>query len=284
MKLVRFGNKGSEKPGVWMGDGRILDVRALAFHIEDYNEHFFTHGGFQQLEQLLEDPGAKYIDAEGVRLGAPVARPSKIICAGANYADHAKEFGHDIPDEPILFSKLTSSINGPFDPVVLPEDAQVVDGEAELAVVMGKTASKVMKEDALEYVAGYTVMNDVTERVIQKSNGQWMLGKGQDSFAPLGPFLVTPDEIPDLGKLTVWQKCNGDELQRAGTADMMFGIPFLIEFISRGVTLYPGDIISTGTPSGIGSARDPQVLLKAGDVVEVGVDGVGALRNEIIQA
>lgn len=281
MKLVRFGERGEERPGVWMDDGRILDVRALAFHIEDYNEHFFSHDGFRQLEQLLEDPGAKFIDAEGVRLGAPVARPSKIICVGANYADHAKEFGHAIPVEPILFSKLTSSINGPFDPVVIPEGAQVVDGEAELAVVIGKTASNVRKEDALNYVAGYTVMNDMTERLIQKSNGQWMLGKGLDMFAPLGPFLVTPDEVPDLGNLTVWQKCSGQELQRASTSDMMFDIPFLIEFISQGVTLFPGDIISTGTPSGIGSAREPKVLLKTGDVVEIGVDGVGAQCCEI---
>ena len=281
MKLVRFGEKGSERPGIWMDDGTILDVRALAFHIEDYNEHFFTHYGVQQLEQLLEDPGASYIDCAGVRLGPPIARPSKIICVGANYADHAKEFGHDIPSEPILFTKVTSAINGPFDPILLPDGAEVVDGEAELAVAIGKEASGVQAADALEYVAGYTVMNDVTERVIQKGNGQWIRGKGLDTFAPLGPFLLTPDEVPDLEDLTVWQKCNGNELQRAVTKDMMFKIPFLIEFISSGMTLYPGDIIATGTPSGIGSARDPQIILKPGDVIEVGVEGIGAQRSAV---
>lgn len=281
MKLCRFGEQGKERPGVWMDDGKILDVRALAFHIEDYNEHFFTHNGFEQLKLLLADPGAKFIDAEGVRLGSPVARPSKIICVGANYADHAKEFGHDIPTEPILFSKATTAINGPFDSIRLPAEAQVVDGEAELAVVIGKTASRVRKEEALEYVAGYTVMNDVTERIVQKSNSQWLRGKGFDTFAPLGPFLVTPDEVPDLGNLKVWQKHNGEPLQDGTTADMMFSIPFLIEYISQGMTLLPGDIISTGTPDGIGSARSPQVLLSSGDVVEVAVEGVGEQRSTV---
>ena len=282
MKLVRFGEKGKERPGVWVGDGRILDVRALAFHIDDFNEHFFAYHGVEQLKLLLADPGAKYISAEGIRLGPPVARPSKIICVGANYADHAKEFGHDIPEEPIIFSKMTSAINGPFDPILLPEGAQVVDGEVELAVVIGKTASRVRQEDALDYVAGYTVMNDVTERIVQKANGQWMRGKGFDFFAPLGPFLVTPDEVLDLGNLSVWQKHNGEQLQNGNTANMMFSVPFLIEYISQGITLFPGDIISTGTPDGIGSARNPQVLLASGDVIEVGVEGIGAQRSEVI--
>lgn len=283
MKLCRFGETGKERPGIWMGDGRILDVRALAFHIEDYNEHFFVKHGVEQLKLLLSDPGAKFVDAEGVRLGPPVARPSKIICVGANYADHAKEFGHDIPTEPILFSKATSAINGPFDSILLPADAQVVDGEAELAVVIGKTASNVRKEDALDYVAGYTVMNDVTERTIQKANGQWLRGKGFDTFAPLGPFLVTLDEVPDLGNLTVWQKHNGIPLQDGNTTDMMFDIPYLIEYISRGMTLFSGDIISTGTPAGIGSARIPQILLASGDTVEVGVDGIGMQKSPVLQ-
>ncbi|QBG47539.1 FAA hydrolase family protein [Verrucomicrobia bacterium S94] len=284
MKLVRFGERGEERPGVWIGDGRILDVRALAFHIEDFNEYFFDHYGLRQLEQLLKDPGAVYVSAEGVRLGPPVARPSKIICVGANYADHAKEFGHEIPEEPILFSKVTSALNGPNDPVRIPDGARVMDGEAELAVVIGKTAYNVSAADALDYVAGYTLMNDVTERIVQKKSGQWMRGKGFDSFAPLGPFLVTPDEVPDLGTLRVWQRCNGEELQSGNTGEMMFDVPFLIEFISQGMTLNPGDIISTGTPSGIGSARDPQVLLKSGDVVEIGIDGVGVQRNEVVSA
>ncbi len=282
MKLVRFGEKGKERPGVWMGGGRILDVRAMAFHIEDYNEHFFSHNGLAQLQTLLHDPGAKTIDAENIRLGVPVARPSKIICVGANYADHAKEFGHEIPKEPILFLKATSALNGPYDPVVLPAEFQVVDSEAELAVVIGKTASKVKQADVMEYIAGFTVLNDVTERVVQKSNGQWMRGKGFDSFCPVGPFLVTPDEIPDVDHLRVWQKHNGVILQDGNTADMMFKIPFLIEFISKGMTLFPGDIISTGTPPGIGSARDPKILMHPGDTVEVGADGIGQQKAECV--
>ncbi len=281
MKLVRFGDKGKERPGIWMGDGRILDVRAVAFHIEDYNECFFANHGLEQLDLLLKDPGAKFVDAEGLRLGAPVARPSKIICVGANYAAHAREFGRDIPMEPILFSKATTAMVGPNDPIVLPDGAQVVDSEAELAVVIGKTASKVRKEEALDFVAGYTVVNDVTERVVQKGNGQWFLGKGFDTFCPMGPFLVTPDEVPCLDDLRVWQRLNGELLQEADTSDMMFSIPFLIEYISQGMMLLPGDVISTGTPAGIGSAHDPQVLMKPGDGVEVGVDGVGVQRCEV---
>lgn len=282
MKLVRFGEKGKERPGVWMDDGRILDVRALAFHIQDYDEHFFANHGLAQLEALLDDPGAKFIDADGVRLGAPVARPSKIICVGANYAAHAKEFGHDIPEEPILFSKAPSAVSGSNDPIILPDGAQMVDSEVELAVVIGKTASKVAQADALDYVAGYTVLNDVTERVVQKASGQWFRGKGFDSFCPMGPFLVTPDEVADVENLRVWQKLNGELLQDANTAEMMFKVPFLIEYISQGMTLMPGDVIATGTPPGIGSAREPQVLMTSGDIVEVGVDGIGAQRSKVV--
>lgn len=265
-----------------MGDGRILDVRALAFHIEDYNEHFFANYGLEQLRLLLDDPGAKYVGTEGVRLGAPIGRPSKIICVGANYADHAKEFGHDIPQEPILFSKASTAIKGPNDPIILPDGAEVVDSEAELAVVIGKRAFNVHAADAQDYVAGYTVLNDVTERIVQKTNGQWFRGKGFDTFCPMGPFLVTADEIADFGALRVWQKLNGEELQDGNTADMMFSIPFLIQYISQGMTLLPGDVIATGTPPGIGSAREPQILMNSGDVVEVGVDGVGAQRSDVL--
>lgn len=275
MKLVRFGEKGKERPGIWLADNRILDVQALAFHIEDYNEHFFLNNGLDQLAELLTDPGAKYIDSAKVRLGPPVARPSKIICVGANYAAHAKEFGREVPPEPILFSKATSSITGPMDPIRIPQKAQVVDSEAELAVVIGKRASKVSAADALNYIAGFTVVNDVTERMVQKENGQWFRGKGFDTFCPVGPFLVTPDEVSDLSHLRVWQKLNGEILQNGNSEDMIFSIPFLIEYISQGMTLLPGDIIATGTPHGIGSAHNPQVLMKPGDVVEVGVEGIG---------
>ena len=278
MKLVRFGEKGSERPGVWLDDGRILDVRATAFHIADFDGHFFSGCGMAQLRRLLDDPGARFVASDGVRLGPPIARPSKIICVGANYADHAKEFGHDVPSEPILFSKATSAVVGPTDDIVLPAEAQVVDSEAELAVVISREARGVSRADALNYVAGYMVLNDVTERKVQRATGQWFRGKGFDSFCPMGPFLVTPDEVPTLDGLKVWQRCNGELLQEGDPADMMFSVPFLIEYISQGMTLLPGDVISTGTPPGIGSARNPQVLMKAGDVVEVGVDGLGGQR------
>ena len=281
MKLVRFGEEGNERPGIWVGDGRILDVRASAFHIRDYNEHFFAHNGLHQLRWILNQSRAIYIDVEEVRLGPPVARPSKIVCVGANYADHAKEFGHEVPQEPILFSKASTAIMGPCDPIILPEEAGIVDSEAELAVVIGKRASGVRAAEALDYVAGYTVLNDVTERVVQKTNGQWFRGKGFDTFCPMGPFLVTADEIADVGNLRVWQKLNDELLQDGNTTDMMFSIPFLLEYISQGMTLLPGDVIATGTPPGIGSAREPRVLMKSGDRVEVGVDGLGAQRSEV---
>jgi 2-keto-4-pentenoate hydratase/2-oxohepta-3-ene-1,7-dioic acid hydratase in catechol pathway len=283
MKLVRFGNRNRERPGIRLDDGRILDVRSLAFHIEDYNGHFFANHGLQQLQILLGDPGAQYVNEQDVRLGPPVAMPSKIICVGANYADHAREFGHDIPDEPILFSKASTALNGPFDPIVLPRDAKVVDSEAELAVVIGRRARCVSRENALDYVAGYTIINDVTERIVQKDNGQWFRGKGFDTFCPAGPYLVTADEMTDIGTRTVWQRHNGRLLQEGNTRDMMFNVPFLIEYISRGMTLLPGDIISTGTPSGIGSAHDPQVLMSKGDIIEVGVEGLGSQRSVVIE-
>lgn len=275
MKLVRFGEQGKERPGVWMGDGRILDVRATAFQIEDYGAHFFSCFGIDQLRTLLNDPAAKYVAAADLRLGPPIARPSKIICVGANYAAHAKEFGHAVPSQPILFSKATTSVIGPNDPIILPPEAQEVDSEAELAVVIGRRASRVARSAAMDYVAGYMIMNDVTERVVQRSGGQWFRGKGFDSFCPMGPFLVTPDEIKDWMNLDVWQRHNGELLQEANTRDMMFGVPFLIEYISQGMTLLPGDVISTGTPPGIGSARNPQVLMTSGDEIRIRIDGLG---------
>ena len=278
MKLVRFGEQGKERPGIWMGDGRILDVQMLAFHIEDYNEHFFSTYGLGQLEELVSDPGARFIDSAGLRLGPPVACPSKIICVGANYAAHAKEFGRDVPTEPILFSKATTSIIGSTDTILIPREGRVVDSEAELSVVIGKTASSVSAVDALDYVAGYTIVNDVTERLVQKTNGQWFRGKGFDTFCPMGPYLVTPDEVPELNNMRVWQKLNECALQDGNSAEMIFSIPFLIEYISKGMTLLPGDVIATGTPQGIGSARSPQVLMKSGDIVEIGVGGLGQQR------
>lgn len=288
MKLVRFGPRGAERPGVWLddtpapGQASILDVRAMTFDIADYDAHFFTHYGLERLRALLLEPQPKLVPAAGVRLGPPVARPGKIVCLGKNYAAHAAEFDSAIPQTPIFFSKAITALNGPTDPVVLPRGSGRVDGEAELALVIGRTARRVAAEVALEYVAGYTILNDVTDRDAQRQGQQWFRGKSADTFCPLGPFLVTSDVIGDPHQLRVTQRVNGQMLQDDTTQQMLFKIPFLIEFFSAAITLEPGDIIATGTPAGIGSARQPPVLLRAGDVVEVAIEKLGAQRNPVI--
>ncbi len=288
MKLVRFGPRGAERPGVWLddtpapGQASILDVRAMTFDIADYDAHFFTHYGIERLRALLLEPQPKLVPAAGVRLGPPVARPGKIVCLGKNYAAHAAEFDSAIPQTPIFFSKATTALNGPTDPVVLPRGSGRVDGEAELALVIGRTARRVAAEVALEYVAGYTILNDVTDRDAQRQGQQWFRGKSADTFCPLGPFLVTGDVIGDPHQLRVTQRVNGQTLQDDTTQQMLFKIPFLIEYFSAAITLEPGDIIATGTPAGIGSARQPPVLLRAGDVVEVAIEKLGAQRNPVI--
>ena len=285
MKLVRFGEPGRERPGVWMNDGRILDVRASAFHVKDYDAHFFERFGLAQLQSLLADPGAKFVEAKNVRLGPPIAPPAKILCVGANYAAHAKEFGAEPPERPILFAKATSAIVGPFDPILLPADPEaVVDAEAELAVVIGRTTRAVPRERALDAIAGYTVLNDVTDRTAQRTDGQWFRAKSADAFSPLGPFLVTPDEAPDFGAMRVWQRLDGETLQEASVPETTFDVPTLIAYASERMTLHPGDVISTGTPPGIGSAHEPPRLLRPGCIVEVGVDGIGAQRSEVCAA
>ncbi len=287
MKLVRFGPRGREQPGIWIPnafDDRspgILDVRALAFDIEDYNAHFFAHGGLTRLPFLLDDPGRTLLKADTVRLGPPVARPGKILCLGKNYAEHAREFGGPPPTVPVIFSKAVTSLHGPFDPIRLPPMSRRVDGEVELAVVIGKTARRVRPEDAMEFVAGYTVLNDVTDRDAQAAGQQWFYGKSFDTFCPLGPFLVTRDEIPDPHALRLFSRLNGETLQDGTTADMMFRIPEILAHITAGITLEPGDIVATGTPSGIGSARNPPRVLKPGDVLETGVEGLGTQRAVI---
>jgi 2-keto-4-pentenoate hydratase/2-oxohepta-3-ene-1,7-dioic acid hydratase in catechol pathway len=280
MKLVRFGPRGEEQPGVWLDASpelprpMILDVRAMAFDIEDYNANFFGRHGLDSLAALLRETKRKLIPAEGVRLGPPVARPGKIVCLGKNYAAHAREFDAKIPTSPIIFTKAGSALNGPFDPVLLPRGA-TVDGEVELAVLIGQTTRHAVGQTAMNSVAGYTVANDVTDRAAQRCDGQWFRGKSPDTFCPLGPYLVTQDEIADPNRLRLVSKINGTVLQDGNTADMIFKIPFIVEFISATLTLEPGDIIATGTPAGIGSAQKPPVFLKAGDVMETIVEGVG---------
>lgn len=277
MKLVRFGPRDEERPGVLMeNESRILDVRAMAFDIEDFNGHFFTHWGIQRLQALLKEPALKTVPADGMRLGPPVARPGKIVCLGKNYIDHAVEFDSEIPATPILFSKAPSSLAGPNDPIVLPRGAKVVDGEVELAIVIGRTAQRISEANAMQCIAGYTVLNDITDRGAQKESKQWFRAKSADTFCPLGPRLVTPDEIQDPQNLRLYSKVNNRMLQDSSTSKMIFKIAYLISFISATITLEPGDLIATGTPGGIGSAHKPPVLLNPGDTVETAVEGVGA--------
>lgn len=294
---MRFGEPGAERPGVWLeeaGKAMILDVRAAAFDIEDYNEHFFSHYGLKRLENLLKERNRKLIPAKGIRLGPPVARPSKIICLGKNYAAHAEEFGSKVPATPILFSKATTSIVGPNDKIVLPPhlgqarlsavaDGQV-DGEVELAVVIGAAARRVSADKALDYVAGYMILNDVTDREAQRLGQQWFRGKSPDTFCPIGPWLVTKDEIGNPDNLRMKFLQNGNVLQDESTAKMVFKIPYLIAFISASITLLPGDVIATGTPAGIGSAHKPPVVFGPGDKIELTVEGLGRQANEIIAA
>ena len=218
-----------------------------------------------------------------VPLDSPIARPSKIVCIGLNYADHARETKAEPPPEPVIFLKSTTALSGPFDPIMIPKNSKKTDWEVELAVVIGKKASYVEEREALGHIAGYCLHNDVSEREFQiERSGTWDKGKGCDSFAPLGPFLATPDEIPDINNLRLWLTVNGRTMQDGTTANLIFKIPFLISYISRFMTLLPGDIISTGTPAGVGLGMNPPVYLAPGDIVELGIDGLGISRQELI--
>lgn len=287
MKLVRFGAPGEERPGIWLEadrsePDRILDVRAMVFDIEDYDERFWNTHGLERLRGLLEESSLKTVPAKGVRLGPPVARPRQIICLGKNYLDHAEEFDSEVPVHPVYFSKSPGSLCGPADPIELRPGMERVDGEAELALVIGKRMQDVEEPHALDHVAGYTVLNDVTNRDVQKSRLQWFLAKGADTFGPMGPWLVTSDEIKRPHDLDITQRVNGEELQDSNTSRMIFQIPMVLSELSRMMTLEPGDVISTGTPGGIGSARTPPVVLHEGDVVECEIERIGTLRNPVI--
>lgn len=287
MKLVRFGPPGKEKPGIWIDDAfpgmpGILDARAMAFDIEDFDAHFFTHFGVERLRSLLAEPKRTLVPGLGMRLGPPVARPSQIICVGKNYAEHAKEMGSEPPKEPLFFAKAVSSLGGSTDPIVLPAESRRVDAEAELAVVIGRRARRVSEADALSFVAGFTIVNDVSDRDAQYEHSQWFRGKSFDSFCPCGPWLVTPDEIADPQQLAVKQRLNGEELQNDSTANMIFPVARLLAALTRNITLEPGDILATGTPAGIGSARHPPRVLAGGDVVEIEVGGLGVQRSPVV--
>ena len=281
MKLLRFGKPENEKPGVQLPDGQKIDVSAFC---SDYDETFFGTDGITRLQEWLskhQDECPKISDA--ARLGSPLARPSKIVCVGLNYAKHAQESGMEVPSEPVLFFKASSAVIGPFDHVVLPKNSKKSDWEVELAVVIGAKASYVSESNAMDHVAGYVLHNDISERAFQLERlGQWVKGKSCDTFAPLGPFIATADEISDPHNLNLWLKLNGTTMQDSSTSDLIFGIPKLVSYISEFMTLLPGDIISTGTPFGVGLGLDPQVYLKAGDEMELGIDGLGISKQKVI--
>jgi 2,4-didehydro-3-deoxy-L-rhamnonate hydrolase len=277
MKLIRFGEPGREKPGLLLEDGRRVDASAFG---EDYDERFFATDGLSRLAKW--DASTAPTVAESVRLGPPIARPSKIVCIGLNFRDHAAETGATPPAEPVVFLKATSSLVGPNDDVIIPRGSTKTDWEVELAVVIGKRASYVSEVDAMVYVAGYVLHNDYSERAFQlERGGQWVKGKSCDTFAPLGPYLATRDEIPDPHALRMWLMVNGEKKQQSSSSNMIFGIPALVSYVSQFMSLLPGDVISTGTPAGVGLGHKPPVYLQPGDVVELGIEGLGSSRQRL---
>ncbi len=278
MKLLRFGEAGLEKPGVLVND-EILDVSSFG---EDFGEKFFDTNGIERLKTwLAKNPSLPKVS--GQRIGTPFTRPSKIICIGLNYSDHAKETGAKLPEEPIIFFKATSALTGPSDQLVIPKNSVKTDWEVELAVVIGKKATYVDEKNAMDYIAGYCVHNDYSERAFQlERGGQWVKGKSCDTFAPMGPYLVTKDEIADIHNLRLWLNVNGKKFQDGNTSNLVFKIPFLVSYLSQFMTLLPGDVISTGTPAGVGLGFNPPIYVKKGDVIELGIDGLGTQRQQAV--
>ena len=282
MKLIRFGNKGQESPGYLDDSGNRRDLSAFG---EDFNQQFFEQNGIRRLTEWLDNQqqSLPVVDSH-VRWGSPVDTPGKIVCVGLNYSDHAKESGMAIPEEPVLFFKATSALCGPYDQITIPPGSKKTDWEVELALVIGSKARHVSEENSLSHIAGYTIMNDVSERAYQlEGTGQWVKGKSYDSFAPLGPYLATSDEIGNTDNLNLWLKVNDQFMQQGSTNKLIFKVPFLVSFISRYMTLMPGDIISTGTPPGVGAGMKPPQFLKSGDVVELGIEGLGASKQSVVQ-
>lgn len=280
MKLIRHGLLNKEKPGIVI-DNTNYDLSAFG---EDYNEQFFETDGLKRLEKYVTDNknSLKKLPADN-RIGSPVARPSKIVCIGLNYADHAKETGAAIPTEPVIFMKSTTALCGPFDDVIIPKNSRKSDWEVELAVVIGKKASYVEENKAMDYVAGYCLHNDLSEREFQlERNGTWDKGKGCDTFAPLGPWLVTKDEVADPNNLRLWLTLNGKTMQNGSTSTFIFNIATVISYVSHFMTLLPGDVISTGTPPGVGLGMNPQLYLKPGDIMELGIDGLGVSKQKCV--
>ncbi len=277
MKLFRFRDGNSVKPGVYLND-KHYDASSVA---ADFNEYFFEHE-FDAFATKVTS-GLPEIELSPEQFDSPVARPSKIVCIGLNYASHAKETGAAIPAEPVVFMKSTTALCGPFDDVMIPRDSVKTDWEVELAIVIGKKASYVEENDAIDYVAGYCLHNDISEREFQlERGGTWDKGKGCDTFAPVGPYLVMKDEVDDPHNLRLWLSLNGKMMQDGSTSDFIFDIPQVVSYVSKFMTLLPGDIISTGTPHGVGLGLNPQVYLKPGDVMELGIDGLGSSKQNVI--
>ena len=281
MKLIRFGELGKEKPGIILANGTKIDVSDFS---SDYDEIFFGNNGLQRLKDWLEinKENCPVLD-KSIRLGVPLVRPSKIVCVGLNYTKHAEESGMEIPKEPVLFFKATSALCGPFDQIIIPKNSKKTDWEVELAIIIEKKASYITKEEALDHVAGYVLHNDVSEREFQlERSGQWVKGKSCDTFAPIGPFIATKDEIKNPNNLNLWLKVNDKIMQDSCTSDFIFNVQHVISHISQFMTLLPGDIISTGTPFGVGLGLTPPLYLKHGDIVELGIEGLGKSKQHVI--
>ena len=280
MKLIRFGEINKEKPGVELQDGRRLDVSSF---VGDFDERFFEEDGISKLQDWLS---LKMDSCEevspNIRLGSPLKRPSKLICIGLNYAKHAEETGAQIPKEPVLFFKATSAIVGPNDDLIIPKNSKKTDWEVELAIVIGKKVSYCSEAEVMDHVAGYVLHNDYSEREFQlEREGQWVKGKSCDTFAPMGPYLVTKDEIENPNNLDLWLTLNGEKMQESNTSDFVFNISEVVSYVSQFMTLLPGDVISTGTPFGVGLGLNPQRFLKAGDVIELGIEGLGTSKQHV---
>jgi len=280
VKLLRFGEPGAEKPGAVDADGRIRDLSSV---ISDITADTIADGSFARLAGV--DLTALPVVADGVRIGPPIRRIGNFLAIGLNYADHAEETGAEIPAEPILFNKAPSCISGPYDDVILPPDSEKSDWEVELAFVIGKEASFVSEGDALDHVAAFTICNDISERSYQlERGGQWMKGKCCPTFGPLGPWLVTPDEVPDPQSLSLWLELNGERVQNGSTRTMIFPIAEIVSYLSRFMRLEPGDLVTTGTPPGVGLGFKPPKYLKRGDVMKLGIEGMGVQQQTVRQA
>lgn len=283
MKLTRYYDGDAVVPGVFASESKIYNCAAFG---EDWDESFFENEGLNRLAGFLKAEGDSLpkVQAAEVRLAPSVARPSKIVCIGLNYAKHAEEAGMEAPSEPVVFFKATTAWAGPNDAIVIPRDSDKTDWEVELAVVIGKKAKYVSEEDALDYVAGYGVHNDYSEREWQlEKGGQWVKGKSADTYAPFGPYMATAEEVPNPNELNLWLKLNGEKIQDSSTLDFIFNVQQVISYLSNFMTLLPGDVISTGTPAGVGLGFDPPVYLKEGDVVELGIDGLGVQKQTAVK-